>query len=145
MMEDIATLFSESNLVVLPSYHEGLPKVLQEAAACGRAVITTDAPGCVFAVVPDVTALVVPVKNALALANAIEYLAIHVPFREAMGNAGRQLAARRFSIERIVDAHISVYEADATHFVGLQSVGENNDSLTKTLKYSVEKVREIAD
>lgn len=144
-VEDIATLFSETNVVVLPSYHEGLPKVLQEAAACGRAVVTTDAPGCVCAVVPDVTALVVPVKNSLSLANAIEYLANHAPIRKAMGNAARQLAERQFSIDRIVDAHMSVYEVDVRLYAGLISVGEKNDSLTEVLKYSVEEVREMAD
>ena len=50
--EDIAEIFAQSNIVVLPSYREGLPKVLIEAAACGRAVITTDVPGCRDAIEP---------------------------------------------------------------------------------------------
>ena len=49
---DIAYVFSRTNLVVLPSYREGLPKVLIEAAACGRAIVTTDVPGCRDAIEP---------------------------------------------------------------------------------------------
>ena len=108
-VEDTATLFTKSNLVVLPSYHEGLPKVLQEAAACGRAVVTSEAPGCVFAVEPNVTALVVPVADALALTNAIEKLVVDVPLRNDFGKAGRVAAEERFSVGSIVDGHMVAY------------------------------------
>src|SRR5690606_9718002 len=65
---DIFKVFSDAHVVVLPSYREGLPKVLVEAAACGRPVVTTDIPGCRDAIEPDITDLLVPVKNATALA-----------------------------------------------------------------------------
>ena len=108
--EDIQGLFAKSNIIVLPSYYgEGLPKVLIEAAACGRAVITTDHTGCRDAIEPDRTGLLVPVRNIEALAEAIERLILDNQLRLRMGRAGRQLAEREFAIEKIVAAHLDVY------------------------------------
>jgi glycosyltransferase involved in cell wall biosynthesis len=97
--------------VCLPSYYgEGLPKTLVEAAACGRAVITTNHPGCRDAVEPDVTGVLVPVKSAPALADAIQML-IETPERRLrMGRAGRELAEQVFSIDRIVEQHLAIYK-----------------------------------
>jgi glycosyltransferase involved in cell wall biosynthesis len=107
---DIATLLSQSNIVTLPSYYgEGLPKILIEAAACGRAVVTTNHPGCRDAIEPNETGLLVPVKDATALADSIEYLIDNSDERKAMGKAGRALAEKEFSIEKIVDKHITIY------------------------------------
>lgn len=107
--KDIAQLFALSNIVVLPSYREGLPKVLVEAAACGRAVVTTDVPGCRDAIEPSETGLLVPVCSVEALADAVERLIVDVSLRQQLGQAGRQLAEREFAIERIVDAHLAIY------------------------------------
>lgn len=109
--EDIASVFSESNIVVLPSYREGLPKVLIEAAACGRAVVTTDVPGCRDAIIPDVTGLLVPVKDAIALANAIEKLILDSELRFNMGLLGRAYAEDCFDISNVVDQHLAIYNA----------------------------------
>jgi glycosyltransferase involved in cell wall biosynthesis len=106
---DIAEIFARSHIVVLPSYREGLPKVLIEAAACGRAVVTTDVPGCRDAIVPGKTGLLVPVKDAQALADAIRYLLEHPAERQAMGEAGRRLAEEAFDIRRVVDRHLEIY------------------------------------
>lgn len=107
---DIAGLFCAAHIVVLPSYYgEGLPKVLIEAAACGRAVVTTDSPGCRDAIEPDITGLLVPARDVGALARAIHLLIDDVSLRRRMGQAGRQLAERRYSIERIIDAHLIAY------------------------------------
>jgi glycosyltransferase involved in cell wall biosynthesis len=107
---DIAFLFSQSNIVCLPSYYgEGLPKVLIEAAACGRTVVTTDHPGCRDAIELNETGLLVPIKDAVALADAIEYLIENPNVRKAMGNAGRVLAEKEFAIEKIVDEHMQIY------------------------------------
>lgn len=107
--DDIASVFAQSHIVVLPSYREGLPKVLLEAAACGRAVVTSDVPGCRDAVEPGVTGLLVPPRNALALADAIDHLLRDVDLCERMGRAGRQLAEREFSIDKVVAAHLTIY------------------------------------
>jgi glycosyltransferase involved in cell wall biosynthesis len=106
---DIAEIFARAHVVVLPSYREGLPKVLIEAAACGRAVVTTDVPGCRDAIEPGVTGLLVPPRDAASLANAIEALLLDVELRERMGRAGRQLAERKFAIAKVVSAHLEVY------------------------------------
>jgi glycosyltransferase involved in cell wall biosynthesis len=97
------------NLVVLPSYREGMPKVLLEAAAVGRAVVTTDVPGCRDAIEPDVTGLLVPVRDAESLALAIEKLLTNPVQRMAMGLAGRQLAEKEFDERAVVDKHLEIY------------------------------------
>lgn len=107
--KDIARLFAASHIVVLPSYREGLPKVLVEAAACGRAVVTTDVPGCRDAIDPNETGLVVPVKDVIALADAIQRLIEDSVLRQKMGAAGRALAEREFSVEKIAQQHLDVY------------------------------------
>jgi glycosyltransferase involved in cell wall biosynthesis len=106
---DIADIFADSNIVVLPSYREGLPKVLVEAAACGRAVVTTDVPGCRDAIEPDVTGLLVPVQDAVALADAIERLIKDDDLRKQFARQGTALAQREFGIDKIVDAHLQIY------------------------------------
>ena len=107
---DMFTVFKNSNIVVLPSYREGLPKVLIEAAACGRAVITTDVPGCRDAIEADKTGLLVPVRDPYKLADAIEKLVKNIELRVEMGIAGRQLAEKEFAIEKVVDHHLSIYQ-----------------------------------
>jgi glycosyltransferase involved in cell wall biosynthesis len=106
---DIAQLFSRSHLVVLPSYREGLPKVLIEAAACGRAVVTTDVPGCRDAIVADKTGVLVPARNAQALADAMQKLLENSAQRQAMGQAGRRLAEAAFDIRAVVAKHLEIY------------------------------------
>jgi glycosyltransferase involved in cell wall biosynthesis len=106
---DIAEQYAAANIVCLPSYREGLPKSLVEAAACGRAVVTTDVPGCRDAITPDVTGLLVPVKDAQALADAIQKLIENPEMRKQMGQAGRALAEEAFAIEKIVEQHMHIY------------------------------------
>jgi len=106
---DTPSLFAKSNIVVLPSYREGLPKALIEAAACGRAVVTTDVPGCRDAIEPEKTGLLVPVRNVAALADAIQSLIEDRYRRMQMGASGRALAEREFAIEKVADAHLAIY------------------------------------
>ncbi|WPN65160.1 glycosyltransferase family 4 protein [Pseudomonas sp. P9_35] len=107
--KDIGELFTNANIVTLPSYREGLPKVLVEAAACGRAVVTTDVPGCRDAIDPNVTGLLVPVRDAMALADSLEELIQNAEVRQRMGIAGRALAERAFNIKKIVQQHLDIY------------------------------------
>ena len=107
---NIAKVFSDTNIVVLPSYREGLPKVLIEAAACGRAVITTDVPGCRDAIEPNVTGLLCQVRNSQSLANQIEKLILDNNLRNSMGKAGRELAKKQFDIKKVVEKHFDIYE-----------------------------------
>jgi glycosyltransferase involved in cell wall biosynthesis len=106
---DVAAQLAAANVVVLPSYREGSPKVLAEAASCGRAVVTTDVPGCREVIEPNITGLLVPPRDSAALAGAIERLVEDGDLRSSMGAAGRKLAERSFAIEKIVAAHLRVY------------------------------------
>jgi len=106
---DVAALYAASHIAVLPSYREGLPKSLIEAAACGRAVVTTDVPGCRDAIEPGETGVLVPPHDATALAAAIAALALDPQRRRAMGEAGRRLAEREFSIADVCGRHLDIY------------------------------------
>jgi glycosyltransferase involved in cell wall biosynthesis len=66
-------------------------------------------PGCRDAIVPDVTGLLVPVRNAKALADAIQRLLEDVDLRQRMGREGRRLAEKEFTIEKVVQAHLDIY------------------------------------
>lgn len=107
---NIPELFAASNIVVLPSYREGLPKILLEAAAAGRAVITTNVPGCRDAIRENITGVLVPVRDSAALALAIKKLVQNDNLRKSMGENGRLLAEREFAIEKIIQLHMNVYE-----------------------------------
>ncbi|MFN4054699.1 MAG: glycosyltransferase family 4 protein [Alishewanella aestuarii] len=109
--QDVHQVFAQSNIVVLPSFYgEGLPKVLIEAAACGRAVVTTDNPGCLEAIELNQTGFAVPIKDAIALADAIERLVINSELRGQFGNAGRLLAEREFDVNSVVKKHLAIYD-----------------------------------
>lgn len=107
---DIAEVFCDSNIVVLPSYREGLPKVLIEAAACGRAVVATDVPGCRDAIEPNITGLLCKVKDTESLASTIEKLILDNKLRNSMGTAGRELAQKEFDIKKVIEKHFEIYE-----------------------------------
>ncbi len=107
---DIPNIFAKSHIVCLPSYREGLPKVLIEAAACARPIVTTDTPGCREIVKHGENGLLVPVRDAAALARALRKL-IEDPFlRKRMGEKGRALAVADFSVEQVVNETITVYK-----------------------------------
>ncbi len=106
--DDMPSVLAQAHVVCLPSYREGLPKTLIEAAALGRPVVTTDAPGCRDAVRDGETGLLVPVRDAAALAAALERLLTDPDLRRRMGQAGRRFAAR-FSVEGVVTDTLAVY------------------------------------
>lgn len=108
--QDTNDLFSQVNLVVLPSYREGLPRVLAEAAACGRAVVTTDVPGCRAAILPGETGLLAKVRDATSLAEAIHSLLLDSSLRRKMGLEGRKFAEVEFNIQIIVNEHLQIYQ-----------------------------------
>ena len=97
------TLLADAGIVVLPSYREGLPKSLIEAAACARPLITTDAPGCREVVTHGVNGLFVPVRNAEALARTIAMLQDDPELARRLGEAARKKALAEFD-ERVVIA-----------------------------------------
>tara|TARA_B100001057_G_C22848587_1_gene950036 strand:- start:101 stop:1180 length:1080 start_codon:yes stop_codon:yes gene_type:complete len=108
--KDISILFAKSHIICLPSYREGLPKALLEAAAASRAIVTTDVPGCRQSIIPNKSGLLVPVKDYKKLADAIQWLINHPVERIAMGKIGRQLAQKEFRVEKITQSHLAVYQ-----------------------------------
>lgn len=107
---DIEKLYSQSNIVCLPSFYgEGLPKSLIEASACGRAIVTTDMPGCRDAVINNVTGILIPPRNEIALADAIELLIKNPDLRKKMGESGRSFAEKNFTISKVVEEHAKIY------------------------------------
>ena len=108
--KDIPKLYANSHIICLPSYREGMPKSLAEAAAASRAVVTTDVPGCRDAIIPNETGLLVPIKNPKKLADALQRLIEHPQERIAMGKAGRKFAEKEFPIEKIVQNHLDIYK-----------------------------------
>ncbi|WP_194442095.1 glycosyltransferase family 4 protein [Pseudoalteromonas simplex] len=110
--KSVQSLIPKSHLIVLPSYREGLPKSLLEAAACGRAVVTTDVPGCRDAIEPNVTGLLVKVKDHEDLARMIQKLLSNDNLRKKFGAAGRSLAEECFSIDDVVAKHLKIYRGD---------------------------------
>jgi glycosyltransferase involved in cell wall biosynthesis len=101
---DIPLILRQSHIVSLPSYREGVPKALIEAAASGRPIVTTDVPGCREVVQNKVNGFLVPPKDAQALANAIKQLMLNAYLRQEMGRRGRELAEMEFSVERVVSS-----------------------------------------
>lgn len=107
--DDMPTTLGQADIVCLPSYREGLPKVLLEAMACGKACVTTDVPGCREAVRNEDNGLLVPAKDALTLAKAIGRLLDDKEDRIRMGLRGRERAIAEFSVSRTIDDTLAVY------------------------------------
>lgn len=108
---DMPVVLAQASVVCLPSYREGTPRALLEAAAAGRAVVTTDVPGCRDAVVAGETALLARVRSGDDLARQLGTLLRDEPLRARMGRAGRALAEREFDLRRIVQSVFAVYTA----------------------------------
>lgn len=107
--DDMPALFAQSALVCLPSYREGLPKALLEAASSARAIVSTDVPGCREIVRDGENGLLVPAKNVDALAAALGALLADPQRRARMGQRGRQMVLDEFSEQAVVSATMSIY------------------------------------
>ena len=107
---NVPGLLRASTVVVLPSfYREGVPRVLLEAAACGRPVITADTPGCRESVEHKVTGVLVPPRDATTLAGEIERLLGDVELCRRMGRAGRMRIERLFDERIIAGQYLELY------------------------------------
>jgi glycosyltransferase involved in cell wall biosynthesis len=111
MRGDVRDLMAVADVVVLPSYREGIPRVLIEAAAMGRPLVATDVPGCREVVRNGVNGFLVPARDAVALAEAIEFILKNPKLRAEFGAASRQLAEERFSDQRVVGCILDLYRA----------------------------------
>ena len=112
--DDMGAALAKSHVFCLPSAHrEGLPRALPEASACGRPVVTTDNRGCREAVWPEENGLMVPVNDSAALAAALRRLVEDGDQRRHMGARGRELAEEHFSMKRVAEQTMNVYEQAA--------------------------------
>lgn len=107
--DDMTRILEQAHVVCLPSYREGLPKALLEAAASARAIVTTDVPGCRDVVRDGDNGLLVPRGDTAELAAALRRLLQEPETRRRMGAAGRQRAEAEFAISRITEESLAVY------------------------------------
>lgn len=114
---DVRPFISNSDCVVLPSYREGLPRVLLEASAMARPIIATDVPGCRDAVDNAVTGLLCEARSVESLVNAmIRFLGMSGSQRAVMGRAGRAKAEREFSQDLVAKAYLDELDTLSEHF-----------------------------
>jgi glycosyltransferase involved in cell wall biosynthesis len=108
---DVRPFIAAADCVVLPSYREGLPRVLLEASAMGRAVIGTDVPGCRQALDDGVTGFLCTARSSLSLADAMNrFASLPEGPRHSMGRNARLKAEREFGEERVIDAYVAALE-----------------------------------
>lgn len=109
--KDVRPVIEAANCVVLPSYREGAPRTLIEAAAMARPLITTDVPGCRSVVDDGENGFLCHVRDSRNLADAIaKFLALSTEQQKEMGKAGRAKMAREFDEQIVVDAYMSAID-----------------------------------
>ena len=109
--KDMPEVFAQSNIVALPTtYGEGVPKVLIEAASCGRAIVATDVPGCREIVRHNENGFLIPPRDSKSLAGALKVLIKDPELRARMGVRGRKIVEAEFSEEIVVKQTMEVYE-----------------------------------
>jgi glycosyltransferase involved in cell wall biosynthesis len=108
---DMVEVYRQCHLVCLPSYREGLPKALIEAAACGRAIVTCDVAGCREVVRDGDNGLLVPVRDSAALAAALRRLIEDAGLRSRMGQRSRERAVAEFSLQRVIADTLALYRS----------------------------------
>ena len=107
--DDVLLLTAMSDIYVLPSYREGVPRTLLEAASMAKPIITTDTVGCREVVSDGKNGYLIPVQDPVSLAKKIEYLVEHPDKRKIMGEDGRIRAIEEFDIQNVVKQYIELY------------------------------------
>ena len=108
---DVKELLQQSHIVAFPSYYmEGLPKSLIEATAIGRPIITTQSIGCKDTVDDGVNGFLIPTKDVDSLVEKLRLLIEDKALRQQMGKASREKAEREFSIDVVIERHLSIYK-----------------------------------
>ena len=102
-------VLAQSHIVCLPSYREGLPKALLEAASSGRPIVTTDTVGCREVVVEGENGFLVPVFSTHALADALQKLIENPILRQQLGAKGRDRVLREFTVAKVIAETLDVY------------------------------------
>jgi glycosyltransferase involved in cell wall biosynthesis len=110
-VDGIRDLLQGTDLAVLPSYHEGLPRFLVEAAATGLPLVATDVVGCRTVVKDGVNGVLVPPRDSRALANAIRTLVAEPALRTKLGTSGRKMAIDLFGHDKIIPQYVELFKA----------------------------------
>jgi glycosyltransferase involved in cell wall biosynthesis len=117
-VDDMLEVWKAAHIGVLPSYREGMPRALLEAAACGRALVATDVPGCREIVRDGDNGILVPLHDVPALADALARLAGDAELRRRMGRRSRERVEAHYSDEVIVAQMLSLYRRIAGREAG---------------------------
>jgi glycosyltransferase involved in cell wall biosynthesis len=107
--KNMPAVYAQALVVCLPSYREGVPKTLLEAAASGRAMVATDVPGCREVVKDGITGLLVPAKDSQILAEKLKLMLENADLRRNMARAARRLVENEFSTNRVILETTKVY------------------------------------
>lgn len=110
-VKEMPAMLRAAHVACLPSYREGLPLFLLEAAASGRPCVTADVPGCREAVRHGENGLVVPARDGRALAGALRELIADRALRRRMGERGREMAVAGFSTQQVTREILAIYES----------------------------------
>jgi glycosyltransferase involved in cell wall biosynthesis len=108
--KEMVPIFQSTHIVCLPSYREGLPKVLIEAASCGLPIVSTDVPGCREIVRDDYNGILVPKGDFFSLSNALLRLIEDPDLRAKMGKRSRELVLDKFSSKHIIAKTLNIYK-----------------------------------
>ena len=100
--DDVRSVIAHADVVVLPSYYrEGVPKSLLEAMAMGKAIITTNVPGCKETVIEGINGFLIPPRDIMALVESIRFMITHPRQRADMGKQSRKIAVDRFDVKKV--------------------------------------------
>jgi glycosyltransferase involved in cell wall biosynthesis len=110
-VDDMLPLLQQSDIVALPSYREGTPKILLEAASCGLPIVATDIAGCRGVVEEGVNGHLVAVKDSVELTKALLKLCEDAALRKAMGQKGREIILKDFTSEIVIRKTLAVYQS----------------------------------
>ncbi|NML15085.1 glycosyltransferase family 4 protein [Azohydromonas caseinilytica] len=114
--DDVRPFLAEADCVVLPSYREGVPRTLLEAAAMARPIVTTDAPGCRDTVIDGQSGLLCRPADAADLGDKLlRFIDLAPQARQAMGHAGRALMERSFSEQLVLDRYRQLVSDISAH------------------------------
>jgi glycosyltransferase involved in cell wall biosynthesis len=123
--KDMKSVWSKAHIAILPSYREGMPMALLEAAACSRPIITTDVSGCNELVTDGVNGLVVPVHDWMAIVDSIELLANSADLRARLGAAARRRVEVEYGEKTVIDQTLALYRKGLCEMRGESDILRN--------------------
>ena len=109
-VKNMNKIYKSSAIVCLPSYREGFSRTLQEAAAIGLPIVTTNVVGCKDSIIKNVTGLLCKPQNTKSLEKKLSILISDKKKRKDFGIKGRILAEKEFSLKNVIDVNVSVYD-----------------------------------